>query len=151
MERDREWQVSGPSGTLAQRVGDHVAAANELLQESRREVERLRARTEQAHRRVERTFRRVQKANLSARALRRFTAQTVDRFRKVKQRELAAHLAAAELHEQAAELQDRMGHPRRAAQARAQAERARRWHRLALEELFEYERRIAAATRTPKG
>jgi hypothetical protein len=55
---------------------------------------------------------------------------------------LAAHLAAAELHEQAAELQERMGHPQRAAEARARAERARQWHRLAKEELAEYQARL---------
>ena len=62
----------------------------------------------------------------------------MERFLLVKQRELTAHLAAVELHEQAAELQERMGHPQRAAEARAQAERARQWHRLANEELAEF-------------
>lgn len=44
MEHEHERRVTGPSGTLAQRVGDHVASANQLLQQSRRAVERLRAR-----------------------------------------------------------------------------------------------------------
>jgi hypothetical protein len=35
-----------------------------------------------------------------------------------------------------------MGHPRRAAEARARAERARQWHRLAKEELAEYQARL---------
>ena len=48
----------------------------------------------------------------------------MDRFLLVKERELTAHLAAVELHEQTAELQDRMGHPQRAAEARTQAEQA---------------------------
>ena len=48
-----------------------------------------------------------------------------------------------DLHEQAAELQGRMGHPERAAEARAQAERARQWHRLAIEEPAEFEARFA--------
>ena len=38
MEHEHEWRVTGPSGTLAQRVGDHVASANQLLQQSRRAV-----------------------------------------------------------------------------------------------------------------
>jgi len=35
-----------------------------------------------------------------------------------------------------------MGHLRRAAEARARAERARQWHRLAKEELAEYQARL---------
>jgi hypothetical protein len=42
-----------------------------------------------------------------------------------KQRELAAHARAIELHELAAALQDRLGYPDRAAQARAHAAHAR--------------------------
>jgi hypothetical protein len=62
MEQDRERAVTGPSGTLADRVGDHVAAANQLLRQSRQAVERLTVRVEQTHRRVEQTLRRVQDA-----------------------------------------------------------------------------------------
>ena len=60
MEHEDEWQVTGPSGTLAQRVGDHVASANQLLQQSRRGVDRLRARTELAYRRIDRTNWRIE-------------------------------------------------------------------------------------------
>jgi chromosome segregation ATPase len=142
MEHEHEWRVTGPSGTLAQRVGDHVASANQLLQQSRRAVERLRARTELAHRRIDRTNRRIQEARGSVRALPRSSSDAMDRFLLVKERELTAHLAAVELHEQTAKLQDRMGHPQRAAEARTQAERARQWYRLANEELAEFEARF---------
>ena len=67
------------------------------------------------------------------------------RFLKAKRRELAAHLAAVQLQEQAAELQDGMGYPERAAQARGKAEQARVWYRLAGEELTEYQARISVA------
>jgi hypothetical protein len=114
MEQERKWQVTNPSGTLAQRVGDHVASANQRLQQSRRAVERLRARTELAHCRIDRTNRRLQEARGSLRAVRRSSTEAMNRFLLIKRRELAAHLAAVELHEQAAALQERMeGRPAR--------------------------------------
>jgi hypothetical protein len=64
---------------------------------------------------------------------------------QVKQRELTAHLEALKVHERAAELQDQLGHPDRAADARAHAEHARELYRLACEELADYEARVAAA------
>jgi hypothetical protein len=60
-----------------------------------------------------------------------------------------------ELHEQAAELQERLGYPERAAEARAHAEQGRALHRLAAEELADYQAQIAAvkdkAGRPPAG
>ena len=147
LEHEHAGQVTGPSGTLAHRVGDHVASAHQLLQQSRRAVERLRARAEVAHRRIDRTNRRLQEARGSGRAVARSSSDAMDRFLLAKQRELTAHLAAVELHEQAAELQERMGHPQRAAEARAQAERARQWYRLANEELAEFQARFAGGGR----
>jgi hypothetical protein len=79
------------------------------------------------------------------RAVQRSTATAMEQFLQIKQRELAAHLAAEALHERAAELQERMGHPDRAAAARRQAEQARAWHRLAGEELADYQARISVA------
>ena len=111
-EGDR--QVTGPSGTLAERVGDHVASADRLLLQSSQVVERVRARVQQTHGRVERTLWRVQEAAGEVRAVQRSTTGAVERFLQIKQRELAAHLAAVELHEQAAELQEQMGHSDRA-------------------------------------
>lgn len=146
MTNEGERQVAGPSGTLAERVGDHVASADLLLLQSSQAVERVRARVQQTHARVERTFRRVQEATGGVRAAQRSTATAVERFLQIKQRELAAHLAAEALHEQAAELQERMGHPERAAKARGQAEQARAWYRLAGEELSDYQARIGAVT-----
>jgi hypothetical protein len=54
-----------------------------------------------------------------------------------KRRELAAHVRAIELHDQAAERQERLGHPDRAANARAHAEHARKLQTLALAEQHE--------------
>ena len=90
MEPERDWQVTGPSGTRAQRVGDHVASATQLLQQSRRAVERLRARAELAHRRSDRTNRRIQEAHGLIQAAQRSSIEAVDRYMLVKQRELAA-------------------------------------------------------------
>ena len=62
------------------------------------------------------------------------------RARLAKQRELEAHARAIELHQSAAELQDRLGHPDRAARARVHAEHARQLWNLALAEQAEQER-----------
>ena len=141
MEHERDWQVTGPNGTLASGRRP-CRVRHQLLQQSRGAVERVRARTELARRRIDRSNRRIQEAGGSLRAVRGPSSEAMDRFLMIKQRELAAHLAAVELHEQAAELQDRMGHPRRSAEAHTQAERARQWHRLANEELAEYQARF---------
>ena len=108
-------------------------------------MERVSARVEQTHRRVQRTYQQLQEVADAVQLTQRWTAGAVDRFVQVKQRELAAHLAAVELHGQAAELQQRLGHPEGAAEARAHAERARALHRLAAEELADYQAQIAAA------
>jgi hypothetical protein len=57
-----------------------------------------------------------------------------ERVALAKQHELDAHAPAIELHERAAELQERLGHPDRAATARAHAQHARELHALALAE-----------------
>jgi hypothetical protein len=57
---------------------------------------------------------------------------------------VAAHLASIEVYEQLATLQEGLGNPDRAAEARAQAERARELHRAAGAELAEYLARIEA-------
>jgi hypothetical protein len=57
-----------------------------------------------------------------------------------KRRELAAHARAIKLHEQAAMLQERLGHPDRAATARAHAEHARELQRQALAEQRDQQR-----------
>jgi len=53
-------------------------------------------------------------------------------------------LAAVQRHEQAAELQERPGYPERAAEACAHAKQARGLHRLAAEELADYQAQITA-------
>ena len=56
------------------------------------------------------------------------------RARIAKQREIEAHARAIKLHQQAAELQDRLGHPDRAARAREHADHARKLWSQAKEE-----------------
>jgi hypothetical protein len=63
-----------------------------------------------------------------------------ERARLAKRRELAAHDRAIDRHEQAAELQDRLGHPDRAARAREHAQHARELRDLAVRELQEWEK-----------
>ena len=69
----------------------------------------------------------------------------VEQVTLTKQRELAAHLASIQVHEQMAELQEQFGELERAAEARARAERAREFHRVAVAELAEYLARVRAA------
>lgn len=92
------------------------------------------------------SFRRVQalrgRAQESARATARATAGLVERSIQAKQRESTAHLACIEAYEQMATLQEGLGHPDQAAEARANAQRARELHRVAGAELAEYLARI---------
>jgi methyl-accepting chemotaxis protein len=145
MERDHERPVNGPDGTLTERVGDHVAAAELLIRQSHQAVDLVAARVLRTLRRVQHTSRQVQEGADSVRLSRRSAAEAAEHFLQVKQRELATHLMAAELHEQAAALQDRLGHPERASQARAHAGHARELYRLATTELADYQARIAEA------
>jgi hypothetical protein len=62
-----------------------------------------------------------------------------ERARLAKRQELAAHERAIDHHEQAAELQERLGHPDRAARAREHGRHARELHELAVRELEEWE------------
>jgi len=128
-----------------------VASAERLIRQSHQAVDRVSDRIQQTHRRVQRTYQQVQDLAAAAQLTHRSVVGASDRFIQVKQRELAAHLAAVELHEQAAELQGRLGYPERAAEARDHAERARALHRLAGEELADYQARIAAATGDGRG
>lgn len=84
------------------------------------------------------------RAQETAKAAAQATAGLVERFIEAKQRELAAHLASVEVYEQMTTLQAALGHPDRAAEARAKAERARELHRAADAELADYLARIKA-------
>jgi hypothetical protein len=106
-----------------------VDAANQLLRQSDRVVQRAAIRVRQTRQRIAGD---APLADLPG---------PVDRFLAVKQRELTAHRRAIELHEQAAALQERLGHPDRAAAAREHADPARELSRRAWEELAEYETR----------
>jgi hypothetical protein len=94
------------------------------------------------------SYRRVQAARARVREAAEVGAEAAaglaERFIQAKQRELAAHLASVEVYEQMASLQEGLGHPDRAAEARAKAERARELHRAAAAELAEYRAKIKA-------
>lgn len=145
MERDGERPVTGPGEAPGEWAEAHGVAAERLIQQSHQAMNRVTGRIQQTHRRVQHTFQQVQELTDAVQLTHRSTAGAADRFLQVKQGELAAHLAAVELHEQAAKLQARLGRPERAAEARGHAERARALHRLAAEELADYRTRIAAA------
>ena len=123
--------VTGPGEAPAEWAEAHKVVAERLVSQSEQALERVTDRIQQTHRRVERTYQQVQDLAAAAQLAHRSTGGAADRFLQVKQRELAAHLAAAELHEQAAE-------------PTAHAERARELHWLAAEELADYQARIAA-------
>jgi hypothetical protein len=63
-----------------------------------------------------------------------------EQVRSVRRRELAAHERAIDRHEQAAEIQERLGHPDRAARVREHARHARELRDLAVRELQEWEK-----------
>jgi hypothetical protein len=62
---------------------------------------------------------------------------------RAKAHELAAHRRAADLHEQAAKLQERLGHADRAQAARERAEHGRALHAQALREQADADAQIA--------
>jgi hypothetical protein len=64
-------------------------------------------------------------------------------------RELAAHERAIKRHEEAAAVQERFGHPDRAADAREHARRARELRELALREQREWEAQTSAGDDQP--
>ena len=66
-----------------------------------------------------------------------------------KRRELAAHVRAIKRHEDAAELQERFGHPERAATAREHARHARELHEEALRQQRDLEARAPAGEEDP--
>lgn len=145
MVMDRDGQPLGPSGRLANRIRDHVAAAKELLRQSHQVADRAGARVRQSQLRLERA---------DPRALRVGDAPlrpSAERILEVKQRELTAHRGAIELHEQAAQLQERLGHPDRAAEARQHAAHARELYRRACDELADYQSRRGPGRPSPAG
>jgi hypothetical protein len=68
-------------------------------------------------------------------------ADAAERATQAKERELATHLLAVQLHEEAAEMQKRLGHADLAQIARERAAHARWLYELALKEQAEWERR----------
>jgi hypothetical protein len=86
-------------------------------------------------------------ADATAAQAREYATGARDRIAQIKRQEIAAHAKAIELHEQAAELQERLGRPHRAANARAHARNARELQLLALEEQREQGRVTSAGER----
>jgi hypothetical protein len=72
-----------------------------------------------------------------------------ERARVAKRRELAAHERAIKRHEEAAAVQERFGHPDRAADAREHARGARELRELALREQREWEAKTSAGEDQP--
>jgi hypothetical protein len=126
-------------------VGDHVDAVNRLIQRSQLVALHATLQAQHTRQRVERTYQRALHTAEATRAVFQAAAAIADRFFEVKQRELATHLAAMRLHEQAAELQERWGWPARAAEARAHAGHARELYELAGQELATYLVQVQAA------
>lgn len=139
MERDPAPQKAGPSGALVERVGDHIAAANQVIQASQEAVVRATSQIQQTHGRVGRNYQRGHDSAGRARAAHRSATAAGQRFLAAKQRELAAHNRAILRHTEAAELQQRLGHPDRAANARTHAQHTRELRQQALQELRDWE------------
>jgi hypothetical protein len=72
-----------------------------------------------------------------------------ERAKQAKRRELAAHARAIKRHEEAADLQERFGHPDRAARARAHAQHARELLKQAEREQQESEEQARAREDEP--
>lgn len=144
MERSPGPQPSGPSGTLVERVEDHVAAANQLIQASRKLIVQATVQLQQTHGRVGRNDQRGHGGAGRARAAQQSAIAAGQRFLAAKQRELAAHHRAIMRHTEAAQLQERLGRPDRAANARTHAQHARELRQQALQELRDWERQTPA-------
>ena len=136
MNSNPESQATGPSGLLTQRVGDHVASADRLIEQSQQLIAQIRDRIEQTDDRVDRTFHLVRDAAGAARLAERSATGAEERYLRAKQRELAAHERAIQRHDEAAALQERLGYPDRAANAREHGRQARKLHAQALQELL---------------
>lgn len=149
MERDPEPPRTGPSGALVERVGEHVAAANQVLQASRKAVVQATARIQQTHGGMGQTDQRTQGSAGMAPAAHRSATAAGQRFLRAKQRELAAHDRAILRHAQAAELQERYGHPDRAANARMHGQHTRELREQALQELHDWERQTPVGEDRP--
>jgi hypothetical protein len=144
MERDRAPQPTGPPGALAEQVGARIAAANQLIQASRKAIAQATVQIQQSHDRVGRTDQRGHDSAGRQRAAHRSATAAGQRFLRAKQRELAAHDRAILRHEQAAKLQEQLGHPDRAANARTHAQHARELRQQALQELRDWQARTPA-------
>jgi hypothetical protein len=146
MGNDSDSEQIESVGDLTGRVRAQVDPAERLLDQSAERVGAAAERVWQARLQAEQAQRTVRLAQ-------EHVARTRERAARAKDRELAAHLRAEALHMDAASLQERLGHPDRAARARGQAVRARELYELALVEQAEQARRAlsprAERTRWP--
>jgi hypothetical protein len=149
MERDRAPQTTSPPGALAEQVREHLAAADQLIQASRKAAAQATVQIQQSHGRLRRPAQRGHDSAGRARAAHRSATAAGQRFLRAKQRELAAHDRAILRHEQAAELQERLGHPDRVASARTHAQHARELRQQALQELRDWQARTPASDAPP--
>ena len=115
-----------------------VDGAEQLLDESAERVGAAAERVRQAHLQAQQ----AQQAQRTARLAQEHINSTRERASRAKDRELAAHLRADKLRIDAAGLQERLGHPDRAARANGQAVRARESYNLALVEQAEAAQRV---------
>jgi hypothetical protein len=135
MDSDPGSPAMGPSGRLPQRVGDHIASVDRLIEQSRQAIGLVKAEIEQTDRRVARSFPRIRDAVGAGHAANRARTGSGKRYLRAKERELAAHERAIQRHDEAAALQERFGHSDRAAAAREHGRQARELHQQALWEL----------------
>lgn len=119
------------NGRTAMRGND---AAEDQAPERRRDL------AQEPVEQVRRVLKEASQAAGGAKQVRQHATSARERAALAKRWELAAHARAIKWHEQAAELQERLGHPEWAAKARAHADHARELHGLALEEQREQER-----------
>ena len=138
MDSDPGSQATGPRGLLAERVGNHAASAHRLIEQSDQLILRVKDRMQKTDQLVERAFHRVGDAAGVARVAERSAAGAGERYLRAKQRELDAHERAIQRHDEAAALQERFGHPDRAASAREHGRQARALHAQALRELQDW-------------
>jgi hypothetical protein len=136
MESDPGSRRMVPSGLLIQRVGDHVTSADRLIEQSQQLIARIRDRMHQTERRVERTF--LRPGTLLG--WRGWPSGRPPGPRSATCGPSSGSWPRAIRRHEAAVLQERLGHPDRAANAREHGRQARELHAQALQELHGWAR-----------
>jgi hypothetical protein len=137
MNSDPGSQVTGPGGTPARRVGEHVASADRLIEQSHQAIVRIRARIQQTDRRVQRAFHRVRDAAGAALVAQRPASGAEERFlRGPSSASWPPTSVRSGGTTRRPSCRERLGHPDRATSAREHARQARTLHEQALRELY---------------